>query len=366
VGIVLAWALADGGAPLTAEGYSQRIAELAKGKQPSEALRVAEEAVARFPDDAALHLAYGGMLAAVLDDDRAIVQFRRATELAPDAALAWRGLAELYLVRAKGDDGAAALARARALEPDDPDLERLQGQLDTLRQFRASVSPDAFPAGSAARVVADMVVLFQQGRGEDALRRHLDGDFFVRATGRVGDDETLRGIVSGMKQRYEATSHLLGVTVASGPNDAEVVVQVLSETKADDAQRELLLRVLDSDKASAFFPPDILETYHALGPVDRGAMFERMLSGVKVLAYRVELLKRSDWRVVDVVMNDGETRLSGILKKMVADGLVSADGRVDRESYSYRVGRLCGEGLVVVIAATIAYLFLRRSWRRTK
>lgn len=102
--------------------FAMALAE--KGDREA-AIAVVGEQAARKPDSYLLQLNLGTLLADGGRFDGALAAYRRATEIDPRSALAWRnrGLAALRLV--EHDEAARAFTRSLALDPDQPDLQRM-------------------------------------------------------------------------------------------------------------------------------------------------------------------------------------------------------------------------------------------------
>lgn len=82
------------------------------------ALEAAEQGLSATPDDVEL-LVLAGRAAIELDSDDAVVHLRRATELAPDDAEAWRHLGEALAAEGSMEEADAAFRRTVELNPSD-------------------------------------------------------------------------------------------------------------------------------------------------------------------------------------------------------------------------------------------------------
>jgi tetratricopeptide (TPR) repeat protein len=134
---------------------------------------LAQAALAGHPDDPGL-LQLAGKAGLELDEDEAVEYLRKASELAPENADAWRDLGEALVVAGQPAEALEALRRAAQLRPEDlgalVDLAHLvhasgdpEGAIELLEQV---VARDPGHVG-ALRSLADMYR--STGREEEAL-----------------------------------------------------------------------------------------------------------------------------------------------------------------------------------------------------
>src|SRR5262249_47726549 len=136
---------------------------------PSAALRLAAEQVKLHPEHVRLHLAYGRLLAAMLDLDgarRELGEALRLSPLLPEAHLAMGRQLEL-----QGDDAGAKRELDLVLDKDPTDAEatRLLKQVEEALAFRAGTRSADLPAGSSSRTAAELVERWRAGDARGAL-----------------------------------------------------------------------------------------------------------------------------------------------------------------------------------------------------
>jgi CHAT domain-containing protein/Tfp pilus assembly protein PilF len=147
---------------------------IANRGQSREAAEIYTEILRHDPNNARAYSFRGGCYATLKENDKAIADLLRATELNPDNADAWFNLSLVYFNQMKYDESLAAKERARLLDPDM--VKRKRAEDDRLRTPPAQTEPfDLEKALQAAYREARMECA-HCGR---ALRRPLGTQFAI-------------------------------------------------------------------------------------------------------------------------------------------------------------------------------------------
>ena len=124
-------------------------------------------------NDSGVHYLYGLMLTEKQDRSAAEAHLRKATEIDPEYPLYWFRLAETRFLL--GEDPAQALERAFGLDPEDPWINNLRGQV-LMKEKRYAEALPCFEKALAAQAGATSIYgnyaecLMRLDRGEEALQ----------------------------------------------------------------------------------------------------------------------------------------------------------------------------------------------------
>jgi tetratricopeptide (TPR) repeat protein len=166
--------------------------------------------------DSGVHYLYGLMLAEKQDRAAAEVHLRKATEIDPDYPLYWFRLAENRFLL--GEDPWQALDRAYALDPEDPWINNLKGQVLMGASRHAEALP-CFEKALASEAGATSIhgnfaeCLMRLGRGEEALQVLEAGTQRIEAS---SDEQSKEELASLHNQRGNCLVRLQRCTEAVG------------------------------------------------------------------------------------------------------------------------------------------------------
>jgi tetratricopeptide (TPR) repeat protein len=169
-------------------------------------------------DNARVHANLGSSLYHDGRYDEALAEFTRASQISPNFADAWDGLARVEGALGKKEEAFAAVDKAIALAPEQTDIRNTQGLLyvrfqdyeNAVRCFRAILT--GHPGSLQARYNLGLALYFQ-GNNDDAIREltaldHKDTDFvfayyyLAKAEARRGDREAAASYASQFLQHY--------------------------------------------------------------------------------------------------------------------------------------------------------------------
>jgi tetratricopeptide (TPR) repeat protein len=359
----------------SAEIAFAEINQLLKKEHPSEALRLAREAAAKFSTSADVRFMHGTLLSAINDHVAAAAELRKVIELAPENAAAHAQLSlSLGLL---GDDAGAetALGRALALEPDNAVARSAMAELQARKRLRAGVPPATLPEGTPQRAVADFAVLIAENQAKTAFERHVDRALLDGVAKEIGANpdpvEFLDGVRSALQEDQGAKLmgwEVAGETLSSADAlaatvDVNLLLRLLPSEKRAQRQRS----TLESDAAGRILAPDALKFMRALEPDDRRTMIERFsrMETTQVLKLVVELTRSQDgWKIRDGVVGDPKVavmRISEVAKVAKLGDPQLASPPLD--SRARRVGRVCGTGGAVALIVAIFFAIARRRRR---
>jgi tetratricopeptide (TPR) repeat protein len=221
------------------------------------ALRAAQDGLAAAPDDVEL-LVLAGRAAIELDSDDAVTHLRRATELAPQDADAWRHLGEALAAEGRMEEADAAFRRTVELDPEDlialthlGHTSVAAGRSEEGVQYLARAADDSPTAASSASIsLVDMYRSFgeldkalTQARAvaeavpDDPLTAFDVADLSLQLE-RYGDAaeafDRLRGIDDVPGHEVFPVHGLLAVAVARG--DWATALQLARQVSAIDPQ----------------------------------------------------------------------------------------------------------------------------------
>lgn len=183
------------------------------------------------------------------DNDRALIELERVTELAPGEAAGWANLA---LARLRAGDAAgadAALAKAREAGPDDADVDWLAGVFAS----RAGASDEAIAAWERAvarepgHLRARFALVEELGRqaapdGDARIAAHLDAVLEARPGNLLALLERARlGARAGDTAAVEAAANAIDERRAELPEDARAQLDALRAALEGGASGEVAL-----------------------------------------------------------------------------------------------------------------------------
>lgn len=194
------WRAAGKNAPERSFGDHLGLALLQQGKT-AEALPVLEQHRTRQPSDAASLINLAVCLNLLDRSDEAIAVLREALHARPDYAQAHEALVTLLINGSDRDAASAALADARRLLPDNPELRYMQME-HFLKCGDYASGFDMFDARWHTRFVNAVVRLPRDRlwQGEP-----FDGRLLVRAEQGIGDELLYSSLLADLQQRHADT-----------------------------------------------------------------------------------------------------------------------------------------------------------------
>jgi tetratricopeptide (TPR) repeat protein len=159
------------GVPKAAERkLEQGLAWLRDADVPQQAIVTFEELLRDYPDLPVVHALLGLAYQRIDDAGRAVDEFKRAIELAPEVGRTWFYLGELYLARQRPEQAREAFEKAVALNPLLDDAYLRLGDLELERR-------DVAQARDHFRILTALQPESAPARGKLALALQLMGDY---------------------------------------------------------------------------------------------------------------------------------------------------------------------------------------------
>jgi hypothetical protein len=370
VAVVLAMA---GGAAASPE----QVMSLLEAEKYSEALREGKTAVEGAPSSAEAHHAYGVVLHSVFRRGEAARQLERAHQLAPDDAAIAVDLGWVLAETGKLDRARALAAGAKG---GGAAADALIAWLDRDAKLRAEPKTPP-PPGGASAYVAQVMEKLARGEIDGFLRDDIDRAVLDRWVREVGGssgsaDEFIAGMTKGIREAASARGagfslrgHEIGGESAREGGPTVVTVAMLVESRATDQQIAMFERAVVDPSLPVPMDPTLAKVLRGLEPADRkatlGALAQHSTVSEVQLEFEVTRGAAGGWKVVDVREPDSGLRLSqvaGMTRDLADRGLVDVPKRRNRAyEIGQSVGRLLGSLLVLAL-----FVALWRRHRRRK
>ncbi len=354
----------------------EQVMKLLEAEKYSDALREGKKSVEGAPASAEAHHAYGVVLHTVLRRGEAARELERAHQLAPDDAAIAVDLGWVLAETGKLDRARALAASARG--GGGSAAAELIAWLD--RDARLRTGPKTQPPpGGASAYVAQVMDKLARGDIEGFLRDDIDRAVLDRwARDVVGSadatDEVIAGMVKGLREAASARGagfSLRGYEVggesprADGPTVVTVVMLV--ESSATDQQIAMFERAIVDPSLPVPMDPTLAKVLRGLEPADRKATLGALAQHTTVseVALEFEVTRGAPaWKVTDVQEPDSGMRLSqiaGMTRELADRGLVDVPKPRNR---AYEIGQAVGRLLGSLAVIALIVVLWRRSRRR--
>jgi len=243
------------------EGERLTILALEAGgnAQPAKALEYQQELVAKYPNDERAHFLLGGGYFGQQDYDKAIAEYKRATEINPDYSPAYNLLGYAYKQVEKYDEAETAFKKYIELIPGDPnpydsyaELLMKTGRFDeSIRQYQKALSVDEHFSPSRVGIANNLML---QGKHDQAAakmdelygRARDDGDrrtaMFVKSV-ILTDAGRTDAAVKEVEREYALDAKLADSANMSG--DAQLIGNILLNAGRSDAAAKQFGQALD-------------------------------------------------------------------------------------------------------------------------